>query len=204
MQSVPVLKIIFLALALAFPSVASAQALVENVEDTARPQFPEQETLQDVMQVTPALPVESTPSPSQSTGPVFDDEQYPPLVLTYWEHIAIKEARNSRGLVRPPTESELMRDLKTTDQAPKPKPPPEQREIRLGGLVYHGKKDWVIWLNNKRVTPEALPTEVLDLIVYKEYVEMKWFDEWSNQIYPIRLRPHQRFNIDTRIFLPGN
>jgi hypothetical protein len=196
MQSIPVLKIMFLALMLALPSAASAQAVIENVENTAPPQAPVQET--------PALPVESTPPPSQSAGPVFNDEQYPPLVLTYWEHIAIKEARNARGLVRPPSESELMRDLKTTDQAPKPKPPPEQREIRLGGLVYHGKKDWVIWLNDRRVTPEALPTEVLDLIVYKEYVEMKWFDEWSNQIYPIRLRPHQRFNIDTRIFLPGN
>ncbi len=196
MQSVSVLKITLLALMLALPSAASAQAVIENVENAAPPLATAQET--------PALPVESTPPPSQSTGPVFNDEQYPPLVLTYWEHIAIKEARNARGLVRPPTESELMRDLKTTDQAPKPKPPPEQREIRLGGLVYHGKKDWVIWLNDKRVTPDALPTEVLDLIVYKEYVEMKWFDEWSNQIYPIRLRPHQRFNIDTRIFLPGN
>jgi hypothetical protein len=32
---------------------------------------------------------------------------------------------------------------------------------------------------------------------------MKWFDEYTNQVFPIRLRPHQRFNIDARMFLPG-
>lgn len=162
------------------------------LEQTSQPETAES--------VIPAAPV-PTAEFAKST---FSAEKYPSLVFTYWEHVAIQDARNARGLVRAPTEAELTKDLKTTDQAPKPKPPPEQREIRLGGLLYHGKKDWVIWLNDKRVTPDALPVEVLDLNVYKEYIEMKWFDEWSNQIYPIRLRPHQRFNIDTRIFLPGN
>jgi hypothetical protein len=130
----------------------------------------------------------------------IDPNEIMPIVFSYWERAAINDARNSRGLVRPPTEEELMRDLKN-DQ--KVRPPPEEREISLGGIVYVSGGEWTIWLNGKRVTPAAIPSEVLDLKVYKEYVEMKWFDDYTNQIFPVRLRSHQRFNIDMRIFLPG-
>jgi hypothetical protein len=95
-----------------------------------------------------------------------------------------------------------MRDLKTAP-AEKVKPPPEEREITLGGIVYVDGDDWTIWLNGKRVNPKAIPKEVIDLKVYKEYVEMKWFDDYTNQIFPLRMRTHQRFNLDARIFLPG-
>ncbi len=157
---------------------------------------------------TPA-PVEAAPATEEieevtNSRPLFDSVQYESLVFTHWEHVAIQDARRSRGLVRPPTDAELTRDLKSReDEIERVKPPPEKREIRLSGIVYHGGADWTIWLNEQRVTPEAIPEEVMDLKVYKTYIEFKWFDEWSNQILPIRLRPHQRFNIDTRIFLPG-
>lgn len=125
-----------------------------------------------------------------------------PIVFTYWERAAIQDARKARGLVRPPTEAELMRDL-GGEKTSKNKPPPEEREVRLGGIVYIDPEEWTIWLNGKRVTPDALPPEVLDLQVYKEYVEIKWLDDYTNQILPLRLRAHERFNIDARIFLPG-
>lgn len=122
------------------------------------------------------------------------------LVFTYWEHNAISDAKRSRGTnVRAPTASELQ----NAGEEEALKPPPEEREITLGGIVYVSKGDWTIWLNGKRVTPTALPKEALYISVHKEYVELKWFDDWTNQIFPVRLRPHQRFNIDTRIFLPG-
>lgn len=124
------------------------------------------------------------------------------LFFTYWEYTAIKDAKYSRGLVRPPTEEELMRSL-NTGREELHKPPPEEREVTLAGIVYVDHADWTIWLNGKRVTPTAIPPEVFDLKVSKEYIEMKWFDEYTNQVFPLRLRPHQRFNIDTRIFLPG-
>ena len=126
------------------------------------------------------------------------------ILFTYWEHTALVDARRSRGLVRPPSEAELMRNLKQ-GEAPieKVKPPPEKREISLGGISYRSPKEWTIWLNGQRVTPKALPTEALDLKVYKDYIEVRWLDDYTNQILPIRLRPHQRFNVDTRIFLPG-
>ena len=118
------------------------------------------------------------------------------LFFTYWQSRAIDDAKKSKGqgLVRPPTPEELGEEVK---------PEPGEREIRLGGIVYTDEGDWTIWLNEQRVTPKAIPKEVLDLKVYKEYIEIKWIDEYTNQIFPLRLRAHQRFNIDSRIFLPG-
>lgn len=153
----------------------------------------------------------SSPSPQQTTPtnsgqPVsegFPAAAYNSLVFTYWEHNALRDARNSRGMVRAPTEGELMRDLNTRDLDFKEKPPPEERDISLSGIVYHGKGDWTIWLNGQRISPSALPKEAIDLQVFKDYIEVKWFDEYTNQIFPICLRPHQRFNMDTRMFLPG-
>jgi len=152
--------------------------------------------------VNPA--VQPAQEEGQDKGPLFNPAEYQSIVFTHWEHVAIQDARNSRGETRGVTESELMRDLKKReDQIEKVKPPPEEREIRLSGIVYNGGADWTIWLNEQRVTPEAIPEEVMDLKVYKTYIEFKWFDDYTNRIFPIRLRPHQRFNIDTRIFLPG-
>ncbi len=120
------------------------------------------------------------------------------LLFTYWEYTAIMEAKRAQGSVRPPTEAELRASVPGEELPP---PPPEQRELRLAGIVYVAHDDWTIWLNEKRVTPDAVPPEAVDLVVFKEYVEIKWHDSYTNQIFPIRLRPHQRFNLDARIFL---
>lgn len=129
------------------------------------------------------------------------------ILFTLWEFEAIEDARRAardgQGFTRTPAEWELEEDLETGPEDYREKPPPEERYIRLSGILFHGPDDWIIWLNDKRVTPTALPVEVTDLKVYEEYVEFKWYDDYSKNIYPIRLRPHQRFNIDTRIFLPG-
>ena len=81
---------------------------------------------------------------------------------------------------------------------------PGVRELALGGIVHRSGNDWTIWLNGKRITPEAIPEQVFDLTVYKEYIDIKWFDEYTNRIFPIRLRPNERFNLDGRIFLTGS
>ena len=133
-------------------------------------------------------------------------EENPQSVLfTYWEYEAIQEARNARGMARAPTESELMRELESgmSDGEEKVKPPPEEREVTLGGIVFSSAQDWTVWLNGERVTPKALPEEIIDIRVYNQHIDIKWFDEYTNKIFPIRLRPHQRFNLDTRIFLAG-
>lgn len=125
----------------------------------------------------------------------------PSLFFTFWQHETIRGAKRARGVgvARPPAEGEL--DALSQEQMPKPLP--EEREIRLAGIVYAGKGDWTIWLNGKRITPDAVPKEVMELQVFKEYIDVKWFDEYTNKIFPVRLRPHQRFNMDTLIFLPG-
>ena len=80
---------------------------------------------------------------------------------------------------------------------------PSIREISLQGILYRGPSDWTIWMNKQQLTPDAMPLEVIDLKVHKEFIELRWFDRDANQIVPIRLRPNQRFNLDARIFLPG-
>ena len=124
------------------------------------------------------------------------EERIQSLFFTYWQSRAIEDAKKSKGkgLVRPPTPEELGEEIK---------PEPGERDIRLGGIVFTTENDWTIWLNGQRVTPKAIPKEVLDLRVYEEYIEIKWIDEYTNQIFPLRLRAHQRFNLDSRIFLPG-
>lgn len=146
---------------------------------------------QPAAQVVPTAPVAET---IQTINP----NTINPLVFTFWENSAIAEALAARNK---PGAKKRIPD--TTQQEDKVKPPPEEREIKLGGILYVSGDDWIVWLNGKRVTPKALPKEVLDLKVHKQYVEIRWFDEYSNQIFPIRLRPHERFNIDSRVFIPG-
>ena len=151
--------------------------------------------------VQASAPVETVPDQSELRK--FDADSFPSLLFTYWEQVAIEDARRSIGQNRAPTESELTRDLRTDQNDERTMPPPEERDIALSGIAYKGSRNWTIWLNGKRVTPEAIPEEAIDLKVFKEYIEIKWFDEYTNQIIPIRLRAHQRFNIDNRMFLPG-
>ena len=130
-------------------------------------------------------------------GRPFRPDKMRSLFFTYWQHEALLDAKRSRGNVRPPTQSEL-NALGTDDKIK-----PANRDLRLGGIVYVNAQDWTIWLNDMRVTPSAIPPEVIDLRVYKEYVEVKWLDDYTNQIFPIRIRPNSRFNLDARIFLTG-
>lgn len=77
------------------------------------------------------------------------------------------------------------------------------REVVLDGIVYRGDDDWIVWLNNQRLTPDRLPSQIKMIKVYKNHVDLKWFDVQSKKITPIRMRPNQRFNLDTNMFLPG-
>ncbi len=80
---------------------------------------------------------------------------------------------------------------------------PGIRELALGGIVYERSDDWTIWLNGLRITPDTIPGEIFDLSVSKEYIDIKWYDAYTNRLYPIRLRANERFNLDSRLFLTG-
>lgn len=129
----------------------------------------------------------------------FSIEKMPSIFYTFWQYEAMRTAKNKRGVVRPPTEEELAA-LERGDDLDLD---PDRRDISLGGIVFKNDKDWTIWLNGKRVTPTAVPEQVLDLRVYKDYIEVQWIDEFTNQVFPLRMRAHQRFNMDIRMFLPG-
>ena len=139
----------------------------------------------------------------------FNPDEFNSLLFSDWEQASILDALNAKGqtLARAPTQKEFEEELKgeATDTAPeeKVKPPPEKRFISLSGIAFRSRTDWTIWLNGARVTPTALPKELMDLKVFKDYIELKWYDEYNNEIYPIRLRTHQRFNMDKRLFMPG-
>ena len=122
-------------------------------------------------------------------------EQMPSLFFTPNQQSLIAEAR-AGFMARPPTADEIRRaENGDIQQGP--------REVALAGIVYLSAGDWTIWLNGQKVTPKRLPPEILDIKVRKNDVKLKWFDAYTNQIFPIKLKTHQRFNIDTRIFLPG-
>lgn len=123
------------------------------------------------------------------------------LLFTQGELDLLKDAE--KGLVaRPATETEIKQsEEQTINQAPPPQKGP--RNITLGGIIYRASNDWVVWINGEKITPKNLPKAILDIRVYKDKVRLKWFDEYTNQVFPIKMRAHQRFNIDSRIFLPG-
>jgi len=125
--------------------------------------------------------------------PPVDIATMPSLFFSVWEHDLLVDAR--RGLnTRPANDDDQVEA--TVAEGP--------RDISLAGIVYTSSKDWVIWLNNMRISPGRIPNEIMDIKVYKSHIDMEWFDASTNQIFPIRLRPHQRFNLDARMFLPGN
>lgn len=120
------------------------------------------------------------------------------LFFTRWQHALLLEAKPGLWRTRQLEEYEKNRD--PGKEPPRIRGP---RELSLGGIVYTAGDEWVVWLNGQLLTPEAIPKEVMDIQVKKDLIELKWYDSWTNLIYPIRLRPHQRFNLDTKIFLPG-
>ncbi len=117
------------------------------------------------------------------------------LFFTAWQYALLYEAKNLFDHTRPPDAGEA-----SDPGAPKPAGP---REIALGGISFVNGDNWTVWLNSQRVKPDAIPKEIMDIKVRKDHIDLKWYDVSTNLIYPVRLRPHQRFNLDTRIFLPG-
>lgn len=77
------------------------------------------------------------------------------------------------------------------------------RVVSLAGLIYTGPQDWTFWLNGQQITPANVPEEVQDLYVTKYYIDFGWLDREHNELYPIRLRPHQSFHLDTKTFFTG-
>jgi len=118
------------------------------------------------------------------------------LFYTAWQHALLQEAKEL-FTTRLPDPGEVG---SSSSNAPRD---PGIRELSLGGIAYGSGDKWTVWLNGVRITPDAIPNQVLDIKVSRAYIDLKWFDSYTNKIYPVRMRPHERFNLDSRIFLPG-
>lgn len=131
---------------------------------------------------------------------IFVRSSIPSLVFTPQQYALLREARIGFN-TRIPTLQELKDPGDPND--PNFRRGIIIRDIKLAGIAYISPDDWTIWLNNMRLTPDALPSEIVDLKVFKDFIELRWYDIKTDQIFPIRLRANQTFNLDTRIFLPG-
>lgn len=80
---------------------------------------------------------------------------------------------------------------------------PAVREIRVAGVLYRSPSNWIVWMNNHKVTPDDKLPEIIDIDVKRSSnVNLKWYDSASNKILMITLRPHQTYDIATGILLP--
>ncbi len=129
---------------------------------------------------------------SMIADPGVKPDEVGSIVLTMWEHLLVEEWRQTENIAARPTDPGEVKSG-----------PTGLRELSLGGIIFRNADDWTVWLNGQRIKPDALPKEVMDINVAKKHVELKWYDATTNLIYPIRLRPHQRFNLDSKMFLPG-
>jgi len=118
------------------------------------------------------------------------------LVFTAWQHALLQEAKIGFTTRAP--------DSVASGSGSAGQGAPGLRELSLGGIAFMSGQKWTVWLNKVRVTPDAIPEEVLDIKVSRSHIDLKWFDRYTNKIYPVRLRPQERFNLDSRIFLPGD
>lgn len=80
---------------------------------------------------------------------------------------------------------------------------PAVRRIIVSGVYYKGPSDWIVWINNHKVTPGNLMPEIIDIKVVRDRVHLKWFDIGLNGIITIEMRPHQVYDIVTGVMLPG-
>lgn len=77
------------------------------------------------------------------------------------------------------------------------------RILSLSGIMFQGPNDWIIWFNGHRVTPKNIPDRVMGLKVESNRIHLKWMDIGNQRVINLTLYPHQQYNIDTNVILPG-
>ncbi len=80
---------------------------------------------------------------------------------------------------------------------------PAVRRIIVSGVYYKNPSEWIVWINNHKVTPGNLIPEIMDIKVVNDRVRLKWFDIGLNGIITLEMRPHQVYDIVTGVMLPG-
>jgi hypothetical protein len=80
---------------------------------------------------------------------------------------------------------------------------PPIRRIILSGIVYRNPEDWIVWINNQKMTPDDVLPEVVSVAVQEDKIDLEWYDIGLNDVIKIRMRPHQIYDIVTGVLLPG-
>lgn len=132
---------------------------------------------------------------------VYVPVNIPSMFFTPAQQTLLSSARQGFNNALPSDED--MAGLAATDPNATEEIIPSVTEISLGGILFNGDESWVIWLNGARTTKETLPKQIIDIQVGADYIQLKWFDEATNQIFPVRLRPNQKFDITKKVFLPA-
>lgn len=190
-------NIIFSTVALTFAGMLHAESAPADLEFFAKKQAITEDKTPPEKIILEKIEAELKKDTSQN---IFIRSSIPSMFFTPSQYALLREARLGFN-TRLPTKSELANA--GASDAPNAGADAVIRDISLGGIAFNTPDDWTIWLNGARVTPDAMPKEAIDLRVYHDYVELKWFDAVTNQIFPVRLRTNQKFNLDARIFLPG-
>jgi len=136
---------------------------------------------------------------SRLRQPDIKPEELTSLFFTLWQYQLLQDAKRLY-VTHPVSREELAKAGDATQSRPR-----SIRELSVGGILYHGPEDWTVYLNGQRITQDknSLPEQVMDIKVTEDHIDLKWFDTFTNLIYPIRLREHQRFNLDARMFITG-
>ncbi len=198
-------------------SVLSGQAVcAQNAAPTTQPQFPQTQSPINSEQLgilanTLAPEVLVLKHIEQELKEKYKKEIYtPPAVQSLFfnptEQALLREARSGFNTNVMDDGSSIVEEdekLALQKDAPANETSFTERALSLGGIVFSTPDDWTIWLNRRRITSANLPKEAIDLRVYKDFIELKWFDGKNNKIFPIRLRPNQTFNLDAQTFVPG-
>lgn len=184
-------------------SAVSAQEAALDVMDTKEPIVVSQEKpIEDELELIPnkelLSSIELMYERVKLKEPSFNLGQIGSVFLTNIEQNIIASARKL-FVTRMPSEEEFINEQNSDQDNVQQSP----REVVLNGLLYLSNNDWVVWINSVKITPKNLPPEIIDIRVSKDFIRLKWLDVQTNQIFPIKLKAKQKFNLDTRIFLPG-
>lgn len=188
---------------LSFAQTSSGVAQETAVEAPAQPESEKEAAAKKGPESAASPTTKADIAEAEDAKSVDQPKRIPSLLFTYWQHQSILDALDSRRGGSQIPEEFLQEKGEVLGSDPVKQEKPEDREIRLGGIVFVHEKEWTIWLNEVRITPDSIPKDIVDIKVSKDFLDLKWYDKYTNKIFPIRIRPHQRFNLDTRIFLPG-
>ncbi len=81
---------------------------------------------------------------------------------------------------------------------------PKRRVIKISGVLFRSPKDWAVWINGRKITPDVSLPEIIEIKVKSSsYLHLKWYDVGLNKVISITMRPNQTYDITTGILLPG-